>query len=362
MTTDVKNKVFSRIRIKKSCYLKRKLGFKSVKDALIEVNNLLASRDLTLLAREDIQQIASRYHIRSNSEFHEKLKVFYKEYLLFCLEDRFLSNEEVKDLTRLRIVLSLNDAEAMKIHDEAAGEHYKMEVEKAIEDGRLDEDEKHFLKEIQKALKLSDAAAHKIYQNSAHELLSRCMKEALADQRLTAEEEEELEAIKKSLNIGDIHEGSERANYEKYKLFWQIENGRYPVFETDLEISVDEPCHFYAHAEWLEQNIAVKEENAEALRAKIHGSHKWKLEDREMKPALEDIWATLDNGKVYLTGNKILLVGAEGEKQIPLKNIIDFSAYKNGVNIVEKQKCIFIQFRDHIDIFAMILGKAILSN
>lgn len=360
MNTEVKREVFPSMKLKKICILKRLLGFKLIKRALGEINNLLSESDLMALTPEDVNRIKSKYCVGTEKDFVTGLHAFYKEYLQFCLRDRFLSNREVKELMHLKTILSIEDEEAARLHNVAAGEYYKMEVEKAIEDGRLDEDEKDFLKKVKKALKLSDTAAKKIFQNSAYELLHSRTKEALEDERLTADEEKELDAIRKSLGIEQVKEGSMRANYEKYKLFWQIENGQYPVLEADIDIAPDEPCHFYTHAEWLEQNIEASPQEINAFSARLSLPDKWRVEDKEIQPALEDIWATLDNGRMYLTGRKIMLVGVEGEQHIYLDQIVDFTAYKNGVIVIEKQKSVFIQFRDHIDIFSMLLGKCIL--
>lgn len=355
------NKAFQKKERFKPSLWERILGNKPKANAIIEINNLLAEKDLMDIQVEDVQKIAFNYNIKLRKDFFPEILNIYKEYLRFCLEDKYLSKNEVKELKRLKELLSLTDAEVGKIHNEIAGELYKMEVEKAIEDHELSSDEKQFLKEIQSNLKISNALADKIYQSTANELLNKFMDEALSDKRLTQEEEEELNTIKNNLNIEVYMEASTRANYEKYKLFWQIENGKYPNFETDIGLDEGEPCYFYTDAEWLGQKVSPKSTDEAALRIKIAKGLHWKTENKEMKPVLEDIWATMDNGKVYLTPLRLILVGNEGTKYVQLENITDFSTYSNGINIMESDRNIFIQFKNHIDIFSMILGKAIMD-
>jgi hypothetical protein len=336
-------------------------GVKPKENAIIAINNLLASQGLSSFSAQNVKQIAFDYKVDFRKEFLPDLWGFYKYFLLYCLNDKFLSNQEIQELSCLKEALSLTDVEVNTIHNEVTGELYKMEVEKVIQDGRLSEEEKNFLKQIQQNLKINDSYADRIFKESANELMKKVLDEALSDNLLTEEEEHELEEIKKSLNIEVVLEGSIRANFEKCRLFWQIEKGNLPKIETDLFLE-DECCHFFTKAEWLEQKKSSKLNGNSGLINKIALGAHWKVNQSDLKPELEDIWATMDSGKVYITDKQLIMSGNEGEKSLSLKDIVDFWAYGNGINIVAKEKTIFLQFRYHIDIFAMILGKLIYRN
>lgn len=359
----IKNSAFEFRKIRRPNAIEKLMGKKIKENAIIEINNLLVDASPRKVSIEEVQNIAYQHGVKLRKDFLVELNQLYKQFLIFCLSDKYLSDVEVEELKHLKEILTLSDVEVGQIHNEVAGELYKMEVEKALEDRRLSEEEKDFLKQIQSNLKISDSLAAKIYQSSAKELLNKFMEEALSDKRLTDEEEIELNIIKKNLNVELYLEGSTRANFEKYKLFWQIENGEYPIFEIDLELDMDESCYFYTGAEWLEQNVSPKklDFDGSSLRIKIAKGLHWKTENKELKPVLEDIWAVMDNGKLYLTNKRLILIGNEGDRNISLGEILDFSTYKNGINIIENEKTIFLQFKDHIDIFSMILGKAIMD-
>jgi hypothetical protein len=356
------NTAFSLKELKHGNLWKNFFGIKPKENVVIAINNLLASRDLTSITTHDIIQISSQYNVNLRKDYLSKLLDIYKGFLHFCLTDKFLSNHEVQELKSLKEALSLTDLEVAQIHQEVTGDLYKMEVEKAIEDGRLSEDEKLVLRKIQHNLKICDSLANEIYLQSANDLIKKVIDEALSDNLLTDEEENELDAIRKSLNVDVFLEGSARSNYEKCKLFWQIENGKLPSFDTDLFLEGNEPCHFYTKAEWLEQKIPMKVRESYELKSKIAKGVHWKTENKNMRPELEDIWATMDNGMVYITQKRLILAGNEGEKIILLQDILDFTAYKNGINIVEREKTIFVQFKDYVDVFALILGKAIVNE
>ena len=356
-----RKKIFPIIKIGKYGIYRRLFGKKNKVNAIQSINKLLSAKDLLSITIDDIYQIASDHHVNLRKDLQPEFIEIYRKYLKYCLSDKYLSDKEVTELKHLKEILSINDTEVRKAHNEIAGELYKMEVVKAIEDGRLDEDEKIFLEKIQNNLKLPDHIADKIYQAKATDLLKNYMNEALSDKRLTEEEECELGKIKESLNI-DVHfDGLTRANYEKYKLFWQIENGELPEFDVDLSLEEDEKCYFYTDAEWLNQKTRNKKnkDNHSQLNLKIAKGLYLNSENKEMKPELEDIWATMDNGKIYLTNNRINLSGNERNIDLYLDKIIDFSTFKNGINIIYEDHTIFLQFREHTDIFSLILGQAI---
>ena len=53
-------------------------------------------------------------------------------------------------------------------------------------------------------------------------------------------------------------------------------------------------------------------------------------------------------------------MGSRKNSTIRLSSVLDFMAYKNGVDIQkDRGKCPFLQFHKDIDLFAMLLGRAL---
>src|SRR5205807_10656586 len=89
--------------------LRRLLGL-SKEEAIIELNNLLAhAKELKQVSSQDIDAIASKYHIDFRKEFSEQREGFYSAYLEHCLADSTLSDDELVDLSHLKALLSLSD-------------------------------------------------------------------------------------------------------------------------------------------------------------------------------------------------------------------------------------------------------------
>ena len=357
----MEHKIYATKGLKKPTFIQKVLGQKIKENALIEINNLLAEKELVEINVEDIHAIAEKYGVNFDTDYDKEIFAFYKEYLEICLEDKFISEEELAELKHLKYILNINDKEVEEIHKELAGKIYKNEVEKVIQDGELDEEERLFIEKLQNDLKLPKEVADKIYQKSGQDLIKSFMNSAIADARLTPEEEKELYAIAKNLNAELKFDDATKSSLEKYKLYWQIENDEMPELQVDINIPRSEKCYFVADTVWMEQT----EEKANSvhsnsnLRLKIAKGIYWRDPNEQAKKVDAD-WIEQDSGTLYLTNKRILFKGSKGDKIILLNRIVDFSVYSNGIEIEkEGSKNPFLKFDNSADILAMLLGKAI---
>ncbi len=72
----------------------------------------------------------------------------------------------------------------------------------------------------------------------------------------------------------------------------------------------------------------------------------------------EDVWQTIDSGKVYLTNKRLIFMGSKVNKTIRLNKILDINPFKNGIDIQkETGKSPFLEFSNNVDIFSMILVR-----
>jgi hypothetical protein len=115
-------------------FWQRLLGRRPPENAVIETNNLLARADsVRAVAPEHIDWICNTYGMDLRRDLAGRAERFYREYLLYCLQDHHLSEEEHADLQHLN-----------------------------LEDGRIDPGERAFLDRLQRALALPDRAAQRI--------------------------------------------------------------------------------------------------------------------------------------------------------------------------------------------------------
>ncbi len=355
----MEHKSYNQKNLQKPSFFQKILGQKIKDNAIIEVNNLLAEKDLKQIQIDDIHKIELAYGVSFAVDFENELQDFYKSYLKSCLEDKFISDSELQDLRDLKRILGLNDRQITLIHKELAGQIYKSEVEKVIQDGELDEDERLFIEKLQNDLKLPNDIANTIYKQSGQELIQQFMHNAIADARLTPEEENQMKAIAKNLNVDLIEDENTKSDLEKYKLYWRIENEEITEIPNDLGLPKNEKCYFATDADWYEKLLKPnKANNNEQLRLKIAKGIYWRKMGENQKDLAD--WTVVDSGRLYLTNKRIIFKGKTSERITLLNRILDFQVFDNGIDIdKEGDKDPFLKIEKSADIFAMLLGKAI---
>ena len=194
-------------------------------NAFVEVNNLLATKPLTEIKLEDIEEISGRYKVNLHDKFSDRLKELYSRYLKKCFEDNVLTDEELEELNQLKHILILQDFEVGQLHDQLGSEIYKKTYMEAISQGTLEKSKEEFLDKLKVNLRLPEKLAEKISSESRNHFIDMQIGKITEDGRISPDEWEELNAIAKNLNVQiKIDEGS-KAKLEKMKLYWLIENG-----------------------------------------------------------------------------------------------------------------------------------------
>lgn len=78
-------------------------------NAVIELNNLLATKSIKSISLEEVIEIEHRYKLTLNDVFRLNLEEFYAVYLNYCLGHYPLSKECIEELEHLKVLLSLDD-------------------------------------------------------------------------------------------------------------------------------------------------------------------------------------------------------------------------------------------------------------
>jgi len=335
-------------------------------NAIIELNNLLASKMITDVSIKDVQTIVFKYRVNLKRHFLSEIKQFYKEYFEHCLDDKFLSDDEVHELVHLKRILTLNDKDVNEIHNEVAGNIYQKAVDEALDDQLLEADEKVFLTNLQKDLRLNPSIANKIYQETASSILNKLIDDALDDVLLTPEEELEISELAGNLNIDYKDNKHTFQELEKFKLFWQIENGDMPIINTEIALLAQEKCHFKTSIDWMEEYNPIEKPyyRGAEINQKIASGIYWKAGKLGAYELPKNVWRTLDKGLLLVTNKRLIFIGLNEKIEISLESITDFEAYNNGIEIKINNQTLhpFLRFSKNIDLFSIIFGNAIIYN
>lgn len=330
--------------------------------ALKEIIALLDTASQEHLIRRvteaQIQIIAVTYQVNPYTEFAETLAEFYRDYLQKCLTDKIISDAEAEDLAHLKIVLGLNDRTVEQIHEQVVQSIYHESVNEALADGRLDPQERDFLSKLQHDLRLPDDIANRIYEREAADHLQAFFDDIVSDERLSPEEEQELNAITRSLGVDLDFTESTHSVLNKYRLYWIIENGKLPeIYDVPLNLTPGERCYLAVDVNWYErerQSLSERIGNIRFFKADYQP-----LQGLEEQTELEQ-WQPIDSGTAYLTNRRIALWGDDTKENIELQRVLDVRPFQNGVEVICRTgPSPFIAFEHGIDIFLVLLGRAI---
>src|SRR5688572_20774567 len=128
------SQIFKEIPKRSPGFLQKLMKKEPVENAFVELNNLLARRDLKDISHSDIQAISVKYKVDFYKKFSNKIKDLYRTLLTSCLTDNKLTTEELEELKKLKTFLSLKDKDIEDIHNLVAGQIYKKSFSQVIKD------------------------------------------------------------------------------------------------------------------------------------------------------------------------------------------------------------------------------------
>ncbi|SFF03004.1 hypothetical protein [Spirosoma endophyticum] len=314
-------------------FMQRLLNQHPLENAIIELNNLLASMPVRSISAADINSIERKYNLTLLDTFTLNLEEFYTVYLNYALQDRRLSEEASADLSHLQILLQL-PPQTIKLLQERIGEViYRQSIEEVINDGVVTSEEHQFLQRLQQTLSLPSDLANKISEDVYGQYLSRLIEKLSADARITPEDERQIEQISK--NLGVKPDQSTKQSLARYKLYWTLENTDLPVIDISFPLQKLESCHFYSDdMQWFEERATARRTNVDD-----HYINHKTLDEIDLqvnsttRQTRFDLLKRIDVGQIYLTNKRILIVGRLKTTSIKLNTINKVIAYRQGIEV-----------------------------
>lgn len=165
---------FSRREPIRPTLVQRLLGRQPPHNALVAVvisfEQADSPRDVTT---ERMERIAGEFGVDPRATFRGDLERMYREYLVHCLVDRRLSEDEVANLEHLRTLFQLDAATCDAIHRNVARQIYLKSVVEVLADGTIDEHEREFLARLRDQLAIPEAVAENIVDMKRRQFQSR---------------------------------------------------------------------------------------------------------------------------------------------------------------------------------------------
>ena len=354
--------VFIKKPVQKRSAMQKLLKKQIPENLIIEINNLLADKPILEVSHSDFKAICQKFDAVTIAKSQRRFMGYYHLYLQECLEDKKLTDQKIAELARLRVLLGLSDRVIKEIHSSVIDRLFSKEVGRSYSDGNISDDEQIFLNQLSQNLLLSKDRTDEIIANQARIRIDEKLDEIMEDGRITPEEEDDFQALVKNLGLKPDIGLQTQEIYEKYKIYWQLENETLPLVTTDIQLRDAETACFTAPGKWYESNIStrIRDFNTLSGQIKLPGEESWHTGYPGEVEDTNENWEFIDTGKMILTNFHLVFVGKEGRKSIDLKDVTNFVPYSDGMRIErDNEISIILELPRKSDYLAVLINRVI---
>ncbi|WP_157977217.1 hypothetical protein [Taibaiella helva] len=337
--------------------LQRCFGQVPEDNAIIEVNNLLATKPIRSIDVYDIRAVEHRYKLRLMLVYPRNLEEFYAVYLNHCLADKQLDNEELDNLRHLQYILGLSNKQTEQLHTWLGELLYRQSFKEAVADGRLTREEEQWLSKLESNLGLPKALAEKISAETRTTFVQDHVAGILSHKHLSPAEEQELQAIAASLRVSLQFNTQTQEQLNKLKQYWALENLELPVVTAGTSLHKGELCYFKGiQATWYEKRSAQRTPASYSFssirQAYLQPGQLQQIRNRAA------MLKYIERGTVYLTDKRVFFTGSGKNAQVRLEKITGLQPYADGL-CIEKDtgKHIVIQLSQQADSCCLTLER-----
>ncbi len=328
----------------------------------IELHNLIALSDVDGISTEELLQLEANYRCPPNKIPTPLRKELFTDVLVAYLKDHKISEQEQANLATLRELLELPLPVTQTIREEILSSMYQERAEAVVADGKLSPEEQQGLREFADAVALPRELADSIYNRAAGERVQAFLEQAVSNEMLSPEEDGEFQALARNLRVNMTIPEKTAQQLERYRLYWQIENGELPAIDVGIRLYGGEVCYHYCPVSWYEYRQVTRRVNfgGPVLRLKITRGIYWRAGSLGVQRITEDVLKHIDEGTLFLTNRRLIFVGSRQNKNIRLNRILDFEIFSNGVQIQKDAGASpFLKTTADMELFGLLMGRAL---
>ncbi|WP_419699459.1 hypothetical protein [Mucilaginibacter sp. NFX135] len=320
--------IFQIVPVKKPSFLQRLFKQHPPENAVIELNNLLASNDLLALNQNILQQIEQKYNFPL-TDFELNLQEFYAVYWNQYLKDNTAASIEKTDKLATLLGLPATIVEMLQIkigkvwYEHAASDYLSL--------GQFLVEDERKLDLFRKKLKLPQAQANEVLSDVKHKIFQRSLDKVVKRGRCTPTEEQTLITMANNFGINDSTVNAGLQQLKTLKYYWELDNLPLKTFDGDGAIQKSELCYF-------------KMRNVQWIEVRGSGSNKR--------------YEQVNYGSLYLTNKRLVFEGNSKNSVITYDKILRISKSGNGVMIhKDKGKDPVLSFNDDYTVFELIIQR-----
>lgn len=205
---------------------------------------------------------------------------------------------------------------------------YEEELLQTGETTELGEETRNKTRGIVEAGKLQDSQVHevnvRVYNNLKEKLLE--------DGNFTEAERDYLKQLQGFLNLGDEEADSQQLDHLRY--IARICEGNLPEIETTVRLKKGEVAHYEGFTTW--QHLKTKKKRVAGSRGRSMRVAKGVSFKVGATPGYTKEWEqfqTVDEGKVIVTSQRLLFVGAKKNLNVKHEKILDTEYFSDAVKV-----------------------------
>ncbi|HDS03369.1 MAG TPA: hypothetical protein ENN72_06640 [Firmicutes bacterium] len=334
---------------------------------LIEFENRLAAREdhITDVSFPFLGDLENKYQWTMEKTPLSERKEIFRALVKKYIQDRELSENELHGLEHLQQLLSLSQTDYQILLNKETEFFLSRAMDEALVDNKLLEFEKRNLEALRRQLAYPEDKFLALYKEKSSRILNNFLAEAVSDQRLSPEEERELYQIAKNMGIENLHfEEATQEMLDRYRLYWQIENGEIPTLKPTIHLHKNESLLFKTDINWHERRKETRRirYGGPTLRLKIAKGLYYRAGDLGFQKVTSEDFQLIDSGTLYLTDKRLIFMGGRSNKTLRITRILAFEPFENGISLQkDKGRNPFFEFTTGTDIFSLIL-KRLLSE
>lgn len=329
-------------------------------NALIEVNNLLASKNIRDITEAEMSDISEKYKLNLHQTFLANFLEMYAAQLKYALIDEKLTEEELEELRALKDLFGLSQRQVSLIHEQLAGDIYKRHITSAVDDGVITHQEQEGLQKLQNELcipnNLVDRISSQIKSIKVHQFVDG----VISSGSVSPKEEEEIKLLAKNLNCPIQLDSTQQSTLNRLKMIWAIQNAELPTVSSDINLTAKESCYFNRPAQWFQYKTVTKRINyaGPTGRIRICKGVSYRIGSARVQRITSEVIAPIDSGKLHVTDKRIVLLGTKKSSTIRLNKVVSFTPYKDGIELFkETGKSIIIKIDTDMELFNLLLSR-----
>lgn len=327
--------IFEPHQLKSRSILQRLFKQHPEENAIISINNLLGSKPILSVNSDDIKYIAKFYNINL-VEYNLNLEEFYAVLFNTLILKLYLSLEDKILLNHLAQILYLSEATISSLKIMIGESLYLKEYERAIRNGIFSEQDRATLDRLKIDTGLPDAIAKKVSDNVRSAYINKYFQNILKNKRVSPKEEEDLIRVTENLNVNLTMNEENQLLFNRYKLYWELENLDVPVIEADTPLQKNEVCHYiFKTVEWLEPRVQSSKYGTTYLKS-------------------------IDEGRAYLTNKRLILIGDSKNFIIRLEDIVSARLEKDLASVFINKltgRSPTLRLKQNADILSVLLKR-----